>query len=120
MPSCLARVGSSWAGNSDGQRGLDCPPPPHIRFHCTPHPSSPTGPHILVLCFIQKRGMGSLNAATQWQDQALEGRPGSLIGFPGPLHQLAWGEEKGCFQQGEMAGAGEAGAGELQGRRRER
>lgn len=67
------RVGTLWgksssfkAGNFDGQRGLGCPPhpTPHIRSHCSPHPSSPTGPQILVLFFIQKRGMGALNVAT--------------------------------------------------------
>lgn len=48
------------AGNSDGQRSLGCPPSPHIRFHCTPRPCSPTGPPVLVLCFIQEEGMGAL------------------------------------------------------------
>lgn len=62
------RVGTLWgksssfrAGNSDGQRSLGCPPArPTSAFTVPPHPCSPTGPPILVLCFIQKGGLGAL------------------------------------------------------------
>jgi hypothetical protein len=55
----------------------------------TPHPLSlytplyhlffPTGPQILISCFIQKVGVGTPNATISWQYQALE--PWSLISF---------------------------------------
>lgn len=94
LGSLMARIcpsaqlpGPGWAPSGESPAapaletltGREAHPTPHPLSLHPPHPSSPPGPQILVLCFIQKGTMGALNVAIPWQDQALEGRPSSLI-----------------------------------------